>query len=69
MQCFWQCTKFQLMLNPQLAFLFGTSRQVDKALNSYLFIFFSTSITLAFADNTAEDGTFSQWDQESLVST
>ena len=51
------------------AFLFGTSGQVDKALDSYLFVFSSTSIALAFADDTAEDGTFSQWDQESLVST
>ena len=49
--------------------LFGTSGQVDKALDSYLFVFSSTSIALAFANDTAEDGTFSQWNQESLVST
>ena len=46
------------MLDPQLAFLFGTSGQVDKVLDSYLFVFSSTSIALVFADNTAEDGTF-----------
>ena len=52
-----------------LSYLVATSGQVDKALHSYLFIFSSISITLTFADDKAEDGTFSQWDQESLVST
>ena len=61
---------YEILTNSsQLAFLFDTSGQVDKALDSYLFVFSSTSIALAFADDTAEDGTFSQWDQESLVST
>ena len=69
-------TKLMLNLSAHF-FLFDTSGQVDKALNSYLFVFSSTSIALVFADDraddraddTAEDGTFSQWDQESVVAT